>query len=364
MIPARALLLFVLSLPVLLFAAPVLAQQEVPPPEIHGSYAPAGDCARQPRVTVNKGGVFLDTASGKSGPLPVSICYSCAGGARYDGIQIWVYVKYGKDEWGGDSMPVILMFNADEHRGALQVEHDATVKTPLGGPMASLVQARELRQCKAGVQLPPAQGASAGASSAGAATKPAPAAPRAAVPARPLAATPAKGFAATLGALLRPATLPANSFYDWRELEKASLVTWAALPPQMLDKPMSGGDYFRRAGIASLAGQQVKVLAGGARTMVMNLYFRNDGPPMGEAVVLGALREAGYGVTLARCGKLKGAVVPQWYRLTAPGRQAGILWLAPSRGTAQPWEGFSLRLDGQLPPLTTQEAAVYTDRCG
>lgn len=132
----------------LLAVAPALAQAPTIPAEIYGSYAPGGDCARQPRVIVGKAGVFLDTAAGKAGPLPIDVCYSCAGGARYEGIQRWVGVKYGKDKWGGDNMPVTLMFNDGERPGALLVEHDNTLRTPLGAPMMQVVQARSLKQCR------------------------------------------------------------------------------------------------------------------------------------------------------------------------------------------------------------------------
>lgn len=126
-----------------------LAYEPPVPEEIYGDYAPEGDCARQPRVSVQKEGVFLHTSSGKSGPLPVSTCYSCAGGARYEGIQRWVYVKYGKDKWGGDNMPVTFMFNAEEKRGFMSVEHDDTLKTPLGAPMTQVVRVKSFRLCRA-----------------------------------------------------------------------------------------------------------------------------------------------------------------------------------------------------------------------
>jgi hypothetical protein len=330
---------------VVLVAFPAAAEGPPIPDEIYGSYAPGGNCAALPRVTVNSGGIFLDTAVGKSGPLPVSVCYSCAGGARYEGIQRWAYVKYGKDKWGGDNSPVIFMFNADERKGIMQVTHDDTLKTPLGGPMNAVVRARSFRVCAPGtVSSALAKPVTAGALPAG-------------------ALTPAKGFAATLGALLRPASMPTNSFYDWRTLEAAPSVTWAALPPEMLDKPMSNGEYFRRSGTISLSGQTVKVLAGGARTMVTNLYFRNDGPPIGEVTLLLALRDAGFQVTPARCTKVKMAGAPTWYRLSGPARQTAMLWIAPARGTQQPWEGYGLRLDGELPPLTPKEAVVYTNSC-
>ena len=327
------------------------AQTDRPSEELYGRYAPGGDCSKQPRIEVGKTGVFIDTAAGRQGPLPVSVCYSCAGGAQYEGIQQWVYVKYGKDKWGGDNMPVIMMFNAEEKRGLVSIEHDDTLKTPIGAPMTQVVRAKLFRQC--GAALPAAPSAAA-AKPTSAAVPPKPAAP---------AKTPADGFAAVLGGLLKPGDYAANSFYDWRHIETAPHVTWAALPPEMLDKPMSNGEYFRRAGIATVAGQQLKVLAGGARTMVMNLYFKNEGKPIGTPALLAALKGAGYTATLARCPKLKGLNAPVWYRLSAPGKRPGYLWVTGARPPQQPWEGFSLSLDEALKPLTPREAAVYTDRC-
>jgi len=88
------------------------------PRDVYGQYAPAGDCAKQPRIIVNKVGVHLDTAAGKRGPLPIMVSYTFVGGARYSGIQIWVLVKHGgKNRWGDDNTPVILTFNADEKPG-------------------------------------------------------------------------------------------------------------------------------------------------------------------------------------------------------------------------------------------------------
>lgn len=323
-----------------------IANDSTIPPEIYGNYAPGGDCTKQPRVTAGKGGFSIDTAAGKAGPLPISVCYSCAGGARYEGIQRWVYVKYGKDKWGGDNMPVTFMFNAAEKTGALDIVHDDTLRTPLGAPMNQVVQARSLKLCKVGALVPVAR----------------PAAPDPS-PRQASSVTPGAAFANALVGLLRPAALPANSYYDWRHLETAPAITWAALPPQMLEKPMSNGEYFRRAGMASLAGQPMKVLAGGARSMVMNLYFRNDGNPIGEAALLAALRDAGKSVVPIRCPKVRTARAPTWYRLSASGKQPAILWVASALGPQQPWEGFSLQLDGTLPAMTAQEAAVYTDRC-
>lgn len=118
------------------------------PPDLFGRYAPAGNCAVLPRINVGAGGVFLDTATGRSGPLPIDMCFSCAGGAQYEGIQIWMGIKYGKDKWGGDNMPVIFVFNDGEKRGVLSVNHDDTLRTPLGAPMTQVVKAGAFRKCK------------------------------------------------------------------------------------------------------------------------------------------------------------------------------------------------------------------------
>lgn len=344
-----------LAIAALLGAVPPAGAQEAVPEEIYGRYAPGGDCARQPRIEAGKAGVFIETAAGRSGPLPVMVCYSCAGGARYEGIQRWIYVKYGKDKWGGDNMPVTFMFNAEERRGAVEIAHDDTLKTPLGAAMTEVVRARTMRQCTSTTKAAP---------SAAKAAKPATPASAAATKPVTTARTPAAGLAATFGALMKPGDYPANSYYDWRFIETAPFVTWAALPPEMLDKPMASGEYFRRAGTATVAGQPVKVLAGGARTMVMNLYFKNEGKPIATPALLAALTDAGYTAKLARCPKTSGLAAPVWYRLSGPDRKPAFLWVAEARGTRQPWQGFSLILDETLKPLTAREAVVYTDRCG
>lgn len=122
------------------------------PPDVHGTYAPRGDCAKQPRVVVNRAGVHLDTAAGQRGPLPHMVSYTFVGGARYSGIQIWALVKHGgKDRWGDDHQPVILTFNANEKPGALTAERSGTGTEPpvaLDGPLSSLVQSGHFRRCR------------------------------------------------------------------------------------------------------------------------------------------------------------------------------------------------------------------------
>ena len=121
------------------------------PPDVYGSYAPGGDCAKQPRIIVDKAGVHLDTAMGKRGPLPIMVSYTFVGGARYGGIQIWALVKHGgKNRWGDDNTPLILTFNAGEKRGELTAERENPGKerpVTLDGPLTSVAQTGRLRLC-------------------------------------------------------------------------------------------------------------------------------------------------------------------------------------------------------------------------
>lgn len=122
------------------------------PADVYGTYAPSGDCTLQPRINVNKSGVYLDTAAGRRGPLPIMVSYTFVGGARYSGIQVWALVKHGgKNRWGDDNTPVILTFNANEQRGMLTAERENPGTEPpvaLDGPLTSISQAGLFRICR------------------------------------------------------------------------------------------------------------------------------------------------------------------------------------------------------------------------
>lgn len=328
------------------------AQNRDMPPEMYGRYAAGGDCTRSPRITVNRAGIHLDTPAGQRSPLPIDVAFSW-GGARYDGIQLWVQVIHGgKDRWGDDNKPVMLTFNAREKRGALSAERMGTGKErpiPLDGPLSSIVQTANFQRCGTSAAAP----APAAATPAPAA-KPAPGAQ---------AQSPAARFAAVVGALMHPASAPQGSYYDWLFIERAPGVKWAPLPPDSLDKPLSDGHYFRRNGTIALGAAPMKIMAAGARTMIFNHYFKNEGQALGEAQVVAALRASGLTVTTARCGTNPALRAPTWYRLSGGGKRPALLWVAQPRGASSPWEGFNLALDPTLKPMTPQERMVYTDRC-
>jgi len=173
----------------------------------------------------------------------------------------------------------------------------------------------------------------------------------------------ATAFAKSLIQLMSPFTISRDSFYDWHYLEKATDIQWAALPPKMLDKPMSDRYYFQRKGLINLGSQSITIVAGGAREMVMAFYILNQAAPLGESTVLSALRSSGAAVTTARCPIQGNLSAPRWYRITAKGKHPAFLWIAPAQGKAQPWEGYQFSLESTLPPMSPDELKIYTEKC-
>lgn len=162
---------------------------------------------------------------------------------------------------------------------------------------------------------------------------------------------------------MQPASTPEGTYYDWRFIEKAPGIRWAALPPEMLDKPLADGQLFRRNGTSTIGGQPFKIMTTGTRTMVFNHYFKNEGRALGEDSVLSALQASGLSVTAIRCSIDKNLIAPTWYRLSGDSKQTALLRIVQSHGKATPWEGFNLSLDASLKPITVQESKIWIDRC-
>lgn len=98
--------------------------------DLHGRYAPAGDCKRQPQIVVDAGGMTFEVAAAKTRVTNPEFAASFFGGARdnYEGISR-VFFPFRNNQ---DSYPIIMMFNADEKKGILTIAgHDEGWK---GGP--------------------------------------------------------------------------------------------------------------------------------------------------------------------------------------------------------------------------------------
>lgn len=98
--------------------------------DLHGRYAPAGDCKRQPQIVVDAGGMTFEVAGTKARVTNPEFAASFFGGAsdNYEGISR-VFFPFRNDQ---DSYPIIMMFNADEKKGILTIDgHEEGWK---GGP--------------------------------------------------------------------------------------------------------------------------------------------------------------------------------------------------------------------------------------
>jgi hypothetical protein len=111
-----------------------------------------------------------------------------------------------------------------------------------------------------------------------------------------------------------------------------------------------------------LGGRSVAMVASGARTMVMHLYFRNSAAPLGEAAVVAALAQAGFTTELARCPVRGGAGSTNWHRLRGANLASAYLAIQMTRG-ATPTEGFILSTGDDLPALQPNQLALYSTQC-
>lgn len=98
--------------------------------DLHGRYAPAGDCKRQPQILVDTGGMTFEVAAARTRVTNPEFAASYFGGAsdNYEGISR-VFFPFRNNQ---DGYPIIMMFNADEKKGILTIAgHDEGWK---GGP--------------------------------------------------------------------------------------------------------------------------------------------------------------------------------------------------------------------------------------
>lgn len=149
---------------------------------------------------------------------------------------------------------------------------------------------------------------------------------------------------------------------DWSGLETLPGIKWAPLPPASLQNCLPDGGCFTRQGKATFGDRSLIVIASGARTFVTNIYFRGNAAPMGETVVLDALKRGGLAPELARC-PVKGTIGgTNWYRLQSASTNPGVLSIQTSCN-GKPCEGFQLTLGGDLPQLQARQVALYSEQC-
>lgn len=188
---------------------------------------------------------------------------------------------------------------------------------------------------------------------------------RAALTALALAFTPAPVFAqpAAEDELANVVGAFTATLVDWRTIEGVRAVRWAPLPPTMLQNCLPDGGCFSRAGNAVIGGRPTTVLATGARTMVGNVYLRNNGPAYGEAAIVEGLRRAGWQPQLARCPVRANNPVhnSKWWRISRGGTVAHVS-LTIACG-ARRCEGIGIHGGAELPSLDPAELSQYSTTC-
>jgi len=149
---------------------------------------------------------------------------------------------------------------------------------------------------------------------------------------------------------------------DWAGLEALPRTRWSVLPPTMLKSCAPDGGCFMRVGSTTLGGKTVGLMATGARTMVLNVYFRNTSGPIGEAAVVAAIKKMDPSAELVRCPIKGSAGTTSWYKVKGA-KSPGFLSLQTVGGD-KPAEGFILSYGTELPALQPKQLALYSLQCG
>lgn len=113
--------------------------------DIYGTYAPRGECAREPKITVDDSGMtFMHGGkSTHSGTVEYAITYM---GPDYQGIGHVIFpFPVTEDDVGR----VMMTFNAGEKRGALAVESNLAPGQSFSPLQAALVKHSPYAKCRA-----------------------------------------------------------------------------------------------------------------------------------------------------------------------------------------------------------------------
>ena len=113
--------------------------------DIYGTYAPRGECAREPKITVDDSGMtFMHGGkSTHSGSVEYAVTY---GGPEYSGVSRWIFPFPVNDD---DPGRVLMTFNVEEKRGALAVESNLGPGQSFSPLQAALVKHSPYAKCRA-----------------------------------------------------------------------------------------------------------------------------------------------------------------------------------------------------------------------
>lgn len=112
---------------------------------LYGRYAPGGDCAKQPRITADAGGLTFEV-DGKTEKVTNPEQALGFAGPDYDGIGVWLFPFRL-----GDGYSILMAFNDGEKPGTLAISgHDEGYPggPPLSPRNAALVKGSPYAKCK------------------------------------------------------------------------------------------------------------------------------------------------------------------------------------------------------------------------
>jgi hypothetical protein len=114
--------------------------------DIYGTYAPRGDCTREPRISMDDSG-FTFRVAGRdvhSGNIEFAVSY---GGPDYQGISRWFFpFPVSDDDFGR----VLMTVNPDEKRGTLAFESNLGPGQSMSPLQAALVRGSPYAKCGGG----------------------------------------------------------------------------------------------------------------------------------------------------------------------------------------------------------------------
>jgi hypothetical protein len=111
--------------------------------DIYGTYAPGGDCKREPRIIVDDSGLAFANAGKTTHGTGIEYALSY-GGPEYAGISRWIF-PFPVDD--NDFGRVLLTFNPEEKRVTLGAESDLGPGQSLSALQAALVKASPYTRC-------------------------------------------------------------------------------------------------------------------------------------------------------------------------------------------------------------------------
>ncbi len=112
--------------------------------DLYGTYAPHGDCRREPRITVDDSGLAFRQAGRTTHARSIEYALSFAG-PDYAGISRWIFPFPVNDD---DVGRVLMTFNPDEKPGTLMVESNLGPGQRMTALQSALVEASPYARCK------------------------------------------------------------------------------------------------------------------------------------------------------------------------------------------------------------------------